>query len=92
MSSVSIHLTIEPEHGRPVSLARITDGEMLRQVARAAIREARLDAIRAKAADPMLGLIQDDEVSRLQRYFGALIPGFSASTSAPIIPTGRMVA
>jgi len=84
MSSVSIHITIEPESGRPISLAKVSDSEVLRQVARAAVTAAQAEAVRAKNADPLLGLMQDDEVSRLERYFSLLIPGYSGERSSAV--------
>lgn len=85
MSNLAIHITVEPESGRPVSLARISDSDTLRYVARAALTEARANALHARNRDSVLGFLEDDEVSRLERYFSLLIPGFAADRPAHLV-------
>jgi hypothetical protein len=75
MSNVAIHLTIEPGSGRPVSLARVSDPAILRQVARAAIHAAHQKAAEDFFRDMTLGQIRSEDATRLERYLEKLIPG-----------------
>jgi hypothetical protein len=76
--AVTIHLTIEPAQGRPVSVARICDPQMLRQVARAAILQARRKADVARSRDATLGRLCSDEAAQLERHLSELVSGLSA--------------
>jgi len=73
--SVTIHLTIEPAEGRPVSVARVCDPQILRRVARAAILQARRDADMARSRDETLGRLCSDEAAQLERHLNELVPG-----------------
>jgi hypothetical protein len=87
MSSISVHIALDPENGgRPFSLARVRDAETIRHVASAAVASARARAERANKADPVLGFIEDDEVARLEKYFAMLVPGFSGVPQCGSIP------
>ena len=77
MSTVAIHITIEPARGRPVSLARLADADILEQAARTAIAQARDTASRARILDPVLGRFRGEEADRLERYLRLLVPGLS---------------
>ena len=73
-SNVALYIALEPGRGRPVSLARLDDPTMLRQVARAAVLNARQQAIRASGVDQTLGVIRSEEADQLERRLSLLIP------------------
>lgn len=77
MARLSVHLTFEPDDGRPVRLARIRDAEVLRSVARVAISTARANARRAGGIDWLLGRMRAEEAKSLEEYFNRTIPGFA---------------
>lgn len=79
MSSVAIHITLEPMRGKPVSLARLCELEILQCAARAAILDARRKAVAARDVDDMLAQIRGEEADQLERYLSALIPGLVAA-------------
>lgn len=76
--AVTIHLTIEPAIGRPVSVARICDPQILRQVARAAVLQARRRADVARGRDATLGRLCSDAAAQLERHLTEIVPGLSA--------------
>ena len=84
ISSIAIHITLEPKTGRPVSLARVCDPEVLRQAARAAIDTARRRAVQARNVDELLGGIRGEEADQLERYLAVLIPGLNPAIAARV--------
>jgi hypothetical protein len=83
-SSIAIHITLEPKTGRPVSLARVCDPEVLRQASRAAIDTARRRAVQARNVDELLGGIRGEEADQLERYLAVLIPGLNSAIAASV--------
>ena len=79
--AVTIHLTIEPAQGRPVSLARVCDAQILLRVARAAILQARRKAAVARGRDETLGRMCGDEAAQLERYLNELVPGLELDSA-----------
>lgn len=61
MAGLAVHITVEVDDGRPVSLARVRDAEILRCVARAAIDRARASAARIGGIDWLLGQMRTEE-------------------------------
>jgi hypothetical protein len=76
--SIALYIAVEPGSGRPVSLARIDDPAVLRQVAKVAIHEARQRAARDAFRNLALGQIRADNADQLERHLGQLIPGLKA--------------
>jgi len=79
--AVTIHLTIEPERGRPVSVARVCDPQILRQVARAAILQARRRADVARSRDVTLGRLCSDEADTLEKHLSELVSGLATCSA-----------
>ena len=79
--ALTIHLTIEPAQGRPVSVARVCDPQILRQVARAAILQARRRADVARSRDVTLGRLCLDEAEQLERHLSELVSGLSTCSA-----------
>ena len=81
MKNVALYLAIEPHQGRPVALARLTDGDILRTAGEAAIKSAHRRAAEAVMRDDLLGKICTEEAQRLQEYLRRLIPGLAPATA-----------
>jgi hypothetical protein len=65
---------------KPLSVATVEDPELLRMVARSAIRQAEESATRIAESDPVLALLQTAELQRLRMAFEVLVPGLSEPT------------
>ena len=81
MSGMAVHITFEPEDGRPVSVARVSDRDVLQGVARVAVDKAREIAKRAGGIDRSLGQMRAEEARCLEDYFSRKIPGFAGEQS-----------
>lgn len=73
-AKVGLYITIEPEHGLPVTLARVNDRQLLTDVALVALNESELLAKQMACEDATLGELQRQEASRLRRALELVIP------------------
>ncbi len=71
---ISLYITFEPEHGRPVTLAKITDREILVAASIAALHEATKRAELMSVEDDLLGELQCQEVARLRSALERVVP------------------
>jgi hypothetical protein len=69
----SLSIVYTPRGGRPLSVARISDHELLRDAAALALEEAQRTSKLLSATDPILGVIQAEEAAKLRRVLGALL-------------------
>ena len=74
MRNAGLAILYEPEAGRPLTVARITDRRLLVAAAEAAIREAQDQASALQDADEVLGAFQHEEAERIRRVLGLLVP------------------
>jgi len=72
--SVELVIVYEPQDGRPLSVAKVPDRELLLSAARAAIDQAEVQADVLAGVDAGLGIVQREEAERLRRLLGLLIP------------------
>lgn len=82
LSNVSIRLVYEPTGGTPLTVARVAEPKLLRDVAAAAIEDAEDKARQIAAADGVLGTMELEEVSRLRRVLALLVPGMEVARPA----------
>jgi hypothetical protein len=79
MATVGLYITLEPEHGEPVTLARVRKRALVLDAASAALLEAEQLAAQMADEDVLLGELQRDEVGRLRRALERLLPELRAS-------------
>lgn len=79
MQTAELAILYEPERGRPLTVARITDRQLLIAAARAAIAEAESRAEMLGDVDPVLGAVQREESARMGRVLRMVIPELRAS-------------
>ena len=72
---VGLYITLEPANGKPVTLARVQDSDLLLGVAAVALDEAEALADRMAEQDPVLGTLQRQEAGRLRNALELVIPG-----------------
>jgi hypothetical protein len=72
---IGLYITLEPDHGKPVTLARVNDRALLASAAAAALDEAVRMVDQMAAEDPLLGELQRQEVSRLRKAIDLVLPG-----------------
>jgi hypothetical protein len=80
MRNAGLAILYEPEAGRPLTVARISDRRLLVAAAEAAIREARDHASALQDADEILGAVQQEEAERIRRVLGLLVPEVDSQT------------
>jgi hypothetical protein len=74
MQNPELAILYEPDRGRPLTVARVSDRNLLVAAAEAAIAEAE-DRARALAeADEFLGAVQREEAARMRRVLGIFLP------------------
>ena len=73
------------EGRRPLSIASITDRQLLEVVARRAISEADATATELAKDDPALGALQSEEANKLRRVLSGLLTKRSNSTRTTTI-------
>lgn len=83
--TIGLYITIEPENGRPVTLARVADTEILRAAGQSAIARADREAQAMESEDPVLGILQRAEASRLRSALELVIPELRASLSLSVM-------
>lgn len=74
MQNADLAILYEPEHGRPLTVARVGDRRLLVAVAEAAISEATERATALTEADEVLGAVQHAEAERMRRVLTILVP------------------
>jgi hypothetical protein len=74
--SIAVYVALEPAVGRPVGLARVTDPELIRRTARAALTVARKRATDASAIDRGLGQLRLAEAEDLKDRLSMFLPDF----------------
>lgn len=74
MQSADLAILYEPEHGRPLTVARVGDRRLLIAVAEAAIAEAVERATALTEADAILGAVQREEAERMRRVLTLIVP------------------
>lgn len=68
--------------GRALAVAKVTDPNLLRLAAGAAIAQKRDEAHRAAATDGTLAMVAREEADRLERTLSQLIPSLTAAPAA----------
>ena len=71
---VGLYITLEPENGKPITLARVRDRKLLTNAAAAALLEAENTSDEMYREDQVLGQLQDQEVRRLRNALELLLP------------------
>jgi len=71
-------IVLTDERGKAVPLARVPDSALLRTAAASVLRSKRQEAETLGRADPTLGVVCREELERLVRTFGYLIPDIPA--------------
>ena len=74
---MAVHLVYEGAE-RPFTAARVEDQSVARLVARKALSEASARAQAMRELDPVLAGVQGEEVERLRRVLGLLLPKLQA--------------
>jgi two-component sensor histidine kinase len=82
---ISIMLLYEPPaaRGKPVPVARVSNEDLIKTVARAAVQEAQARVESLAAADELLGEVEREEALRLRRVLELLIPALKSSDPEP---------
>lgn len=88
MMNVELMLVYTPPGGRPLTVARLGDRQMLIAAAQAAVVEAELRAEELATADAVLGEVERAEASRLRHVLGVLLPEFRKQE--PTVAAGIM--
>jgi hypothetical protein len=78
MATVGLYITLEPEHGEPVTLARVRKRNLLLEAAGEALLQAEQLAERMAVEDVLLGELQRDEAGRLRRALELVLPELRA--------------
>ena len=73
---VSLMIVYEPLQGRPLTLARVEDRDVLLKAARTALSEMDRRADALAGVDDVLSIVQRGEADRLRRIFAMLLPEF----------------
>lgn len=81
---VRLYITLEPEHGKAITLARVNDRELLGNAALAALREAESMADEMASQDETLGQLQRQEASRLRQALELVLPELRAAGQVPL--------
>jgi hypothetical protein len=85
MATISLYITLEPNRGKPVTLARVKNPALLKDAALAALAEAESTAVQMAAEDQILGELQGQEVRRLRQSLELVLPEIlMAAGSLPI--------
>lgn len=71
---VALYIALEPAAGDSITIARVSDRELLVDAARMAMAEARDRAKRAAVQDPGLAVLREAEANRLSDALRKLIP------------------
>jgi hypothetical protein len=79
MATVGLYITLEPENGEPVTLARVRKRALLIEAAGEALLQAEQLAERMAVEDALLGELQRDEAGRLRRALELILPELRAA-------------
>src|SRR4051794_29581874 len=74
MAKVELYIAFEPKRGKPITLARIYDRDLLADAAFAAIEEAEEKARSTASEDEILGELHRQEVQRLRQALETVLP------------------
>jgi hypothetical protein len=77
--SVHLYITLEPERGKPVTLARVEDRDLLVNAALSALQQAEHLAVEMGSQDKTLGELQRQEASRLRQALELVLPEIRAA-------------
>jgi hypothetical protein len=77
--NVSLLLVYEPNGGRPLTVARVDNRQMLLDAAQLAIIAAEKRAEELAAADRVLGEVERAEAGRLRKVLSLLVPELAAA-------------
>jgi hypothetical protein len=80
---IRLYITLEPEHGKAITLARVNDRELLTNAAMAALQEADSMVNEMASQDQMLGQLQRQEASRLRQALELVLPEIRAAGTCP---------
>jgi len=83
--NVMLAILYAPEGQRPLSIARVYDRSLLSAAAEKAIHEAELAATELLEDDPTLGSLQLEEVNKLRRVLGLLLPAGADKPPHPVM-------
>lgn len=78
---IGLYITLEPERGKPVTLARVEDSTLLLDAAEVALDEAEKRAQEMHEQDPVLGMLQRQEAGRLRSALELVIPGLRTAVA-----------
>ena len=74
MPRVAVLLVYEPVGGSPLTVAHVSDGRVINEVARAALHAVEVRAQTLAEADAILGELEQAEADRLRRILAVLVP------------------
>jgi len=77
--SVRLNITLEPERGKPITLARVEDRDLLVNAALSALQQAERLAVEMGSQDTTLGELQRQEASRLRQALELILPEIRAA-------------
>jgi hypothetical protein len=86
MSKLGLYITFEPELGKPVTLAKVHDRELLKDAALSALSVAEHLVSEVEAQDKTLGELQRQEACRLRNALELVLPELRTQAN----PTGIM--
>lgn len=74
MDKISVHLVYHSDIGRPLTACRVNDSDLVLEVARRAIKRARIEASAVGSIDPFVGQVKEMEALRLEEVLKTLLP------------------
>jgi hypothetical protein len=74
----NLYITLEPERGKPITLARVRDRELLASAALIAVQEAESIAEEVALQDKILGVLHRQEACRLKQALELAVPEITA--------------
>jgi hypothetical protein len=82
---IGLYIILEPARGKPVTLARVNDRELLTEVAVAALDEAERAVHQMASEDPVMGELQRQEATRLRTALELVLPAIRGTRAGPIM-------
>ncbi|UCE50836.1 MAG: hypothetical protein JSV31_16340 [Desulfobacterales bacterium] len=79
MDKVSVHLVYKSGIGRPLTAAKVSDPDLVCEVANRAIEHAKREASAVSNLDPFVGQVKTQEADRLESVLNVLVPELSSS-------------
>jgi hypothetical protein len=86
MSRLGLYITFEPELGKPVTLAKVSDRGLLKDAALRALSAAEDLISEVEAQDEILGELQRQEACRLRNALELVLPELRSRS----LPAGVM--